>query len=151
MSDDVMQFELEEPRGVKLAFGRLDARCLIGFKYGSRLFPIVLLRAPARIIDKQNNAVSALVNITVFKDASIEVSAADGTALPFTKGRLKNAKAIQDNIEDHYEAARLARSIADLFGFDFAPKANTGAARKREAPLPTGRALAQGKAKKGEP
>ncbi|MBI1947664.1 MAG: hypothetical protein HYS27_18395 [Deltaproteobacteria bacterium] len=151
LPNDVMQIELEEPRGVKLAFGRLDARCLIGFKYGSQLFPIVLLRAPARIIDKQNNSVSALVNVTLFKDASVEVTAADGAALPFSRGRVKNARAIQANIQDHYEAARLARSIADLFGIDFTPKTTGGAARKREVPAPTGRALAQGKAKKGEP
>ncbi|MCC7073901.1 MAG: hypothetical protein IT383_21515 [Deltaproteobacteria bacterium] len=151
LPNDVMQIELEEPRGVRLAFGRLDARCLIGFKYGSQLFPVVLMRAPVRVIDRQNNAVSALVNVSVFKDASVEVSAADGTPLPFTRGRIKNARAIQANIQDHYEAARLARSIADLFGIDVTPHASPGAAKKREVPPVTRRALAQGQGKKGEP
>ena len=151
LPNDVMQIELEEPHGVRLAFGRLDGRCLIGFKYGSQLFPVVLLRTPARVIDKQNNSVSALINVTVFKDATVEISAADGTELPFTRGRIKNARAIQANIQDHYEAARLARSIADLFGIDVTPKASPGAAKKREVPPPSRPALAQGKGKKGEP
>lgn len=145
LPNDVLQVELEEPRGVRVAFGRLDARCLIGFKYTSRLFPVVLLRAPARILDAQNNSVSTLLNITLFKDGSVELASADGTALPFAKGRLKNAKAIQANIQDHYEAARLARSIADVFGISLTPapvKPNKGAAKTREAPAATGRPAA---------
>ena len=151
LPNDVLQVELEDPRGVKVAFGRLDARCLIGFKYTSRLFPVVLLRAPARILDAQNHTVSTLLNITLFKDGSVELAAADGTELPFAKGRLKNARTIQANIQDHYEAARLARSLADMFGLDLAPASTRGAAKKREAPpLPPAKELAQGKSKKGE-
>ena len=122
LPNDVLQFPLEEPRGVRVAVGRLDARCLIGFKYASNLFPFSILRAPARIIDAQNNTVSALVDVTFYKDASLEITTADGTPLPFKRGRLKNAKGIQHNIEDHYEAARLAKGIAELFGIDLRPK-----------------------------
>lgn len=125
LPNDVLQIELEEPRGVRLAVGRLDARCLVGFKYASRLFPFSIARAPVRIIDKQNNTVTALVDVTFFKDASIEITSADGTPLPFKRARLKNGNDIQRNIQDHYEAARLAKGIADVFGIQIGPKPRT--------------------------
>ena len=122
LPNEVLQIELEEPRGVRLAVGRLDARCLIGFKYASRLFPFSIARAPVRIIDRQNNTVTALVDITVFKDASLEIMSADGTPLPFKRARFKNGNDIQRNIQDHYEAARLAKGIAEIFGIQLGPK-----------------------------
>lgn len=115
---EVMQMKLEEPRGVTLALGRLDVRCMIGLTYRPKLFPIKLSRVPTRIIDKQNNTVNALVNIIIFKDASIELQPwrDETTELPFTQGRLMNSKAIAQNIEDHYQAVRLANAVAELFG-----------------------------------
>lgn len=154
LPNDVLQIELEEPRGVRIAVGRLDARCLVGFKYASGLFPFSIMRAPVRIIDAQNNTVHALVDVTFFKDAWLDISSADGTVLPFKRGRLKNGESIKRNIQDHYEAARLAKGIAELFGIDLAPK------RKKPAPnetttrsppqsAPRGRALADtGKARR---
>ena len=126
LPDEVIQLPLDEPRGVRVAIGRLDGHCLVGFKYSARLFPFSILRAPARIVDGMNNSVSALIDITLFKDASIEITASErGVDLPFAKGRLKNGAGIQKNIEDHYEAAKLAKAIADLFGITFAPHTST--------------------------
>jgi hypothetical protein len=120
---EVLQMKLEEPRGVTIAAGRLDVRCMVGLTYRPKLFPITLKRMPVRIIDKSNNTVSALVNITIFKDASIELAPFDGsTDLPFTKGRLMNSKLIARNIEDHYQAVRLASAFAELFGLKSTPK-----------------------------
>ncbi len=115
---EVLQLKLEEPRGVTIAVGRLDVRCMVGLTYRPKLFPIKLSRLPARIIDRNNNTVSALINLTIFKDASIEIEAHKSAAvdLPFTKGRLQNSKAIARNIEDHYQAVRLASAFAELFG-----------------------------------
>jgi hypothetical protein len=115
---EVMQMKLEQPRGVTIAVGRLDARCLVGLTYRPKLFPIKLSRVPARIVDRQNNSVAALVNITVFKDATIDIEPwnAEQPALPFSKGALQNSKAIARNIEDHYQAVRLANQFAELFG-----------------------------------
>lgn len=134
LPNEVLQIELEEPRGVRIAVGRLDAKCLIGFKYASKLFPFSVARAPVRIIDKQNNSVSALVDVTFFKDASLEITSADGTQLPFKKARLKNGNDIQRNIQDHYEAARLAKGIAEVFGIQVGPKRQTPAAGKPGSP-----------------
>jgi hypothetical protein len=122
LPNEVLQIELEDPRGVRIAVGRLDAKCLVGFKYASKLFPFSIARAPVRIIDNQNNSVAALVDVTFFKDASLEITSADGTVLPFKKARLKNANDIKRNIQDHYEAARLAKGIADAFGIQIGPK-----------------------------
>ncbi len=116
--DKVLQLPLDKPAGTTIAIGRLDARCLIGLKYRSRLFPIELKRLPVRIIDRNNNTVSALVNIFIYKDASIDVVPFDKNQppLPFKAGALKNSKAIARNIEDHFQAARLANAFAELFG-----------------------------------
>ncbi len=122
MPNEVLQIELEDPRGVRIAVGRLDAKCLVGFKYAGKLFPFSIVRAPVRIIDNQNNSVAALVDVTFFKDASLELTSADGTVLPFKKARLKNGNDIQRNIQDHYEAARLAKGIAEVFGIQIGPK-----------------------------
>lgn len=133
---DVLQIELEEPRGVRIAVGRLDARCLVGFKYAQGLFPFSIARAPVRIIDGENNSVSALVDVTFYKDVSLEIRSVDGTVLPFTRGRLKNGKDIEHNIRDHYEAARLAKGIADLFGISLGPKRNTAPVTTKPASKP---------------
>lgn len=122
LPNEVLQIELEEPRGVRIAVGRLDAKCLVGFKYASKLFPFSVARAPVRILDNQNNSVSALVDVTFFKDASLELTSSDGSVLPFKKARLKNGNDIQRNIQDHYEAARLAKGIAEAFGIQIGPK-----------------------------
>ena len=56
-------------------------------------------------------------------DASIELAPYndDQEALPFTHGRLQNSKLIARNIEDHYQAVRLASAFADLFGIKTTP------------------------------
>ena len=115
----VLQMDLEQPRGVRLAVGRLDVRCMIGLSFQRKLFPLVLKRLPMRIVDAQGNSVALLANLTIYKDASIELVPWDSkqAPLPFTQGRLKNSKAIAKNIEDHFQAARLASSLAELFGF----------------------------------
>jgi hypothetical protein len=114
---EVMQMKLEQPRGVTIAVGRLDARCMVGLSYRPKLFPLKLTRVPVRIIDKQNNTVSALVNITIFKDAYIQLEPYDRAQppLPFHQGALQNSKAIARNIEDHFQAVRLANAVAELF------------------------------------
>jgi hypothetical protein len=124
---EVMQFALEEPRGVTIAVGRLDARCLVGLTYRPKLFPLKLSRVPARILDRQNNSVAALVNITIFKDATLELEPFDARqpALPFKRGALQNSKAIARNIEDHYQAVRLANQFAELFGLKQKKDAST--------------------------
>jgi hypothetical protein len=143
LPNEVLQIELEEPRGVRIAVGRLDARCLIGFKYASGLFPFSVLRAPVRIIDGQNNSVSALVDVTFYKDVSLEVTAVDGTELPFKRARLKNGNDIQRNIQDHYEAARLAKGLAELLGIQL----TAGKSRPIQTPQsPPARASAKAKA-----
>jgi outer membrane biosynthesis protein TonB len=115
---EVMQLTLEQPAGTRIAIGRLDARCLIGLRYRPRLFPIELKRLPARIINSRNGSVAALINVTIYKDASIDIAPFDASQppLPFTSGRLKNAKQIERNIEDHFQAVRLANAFAELFG-----------------------------------
>ncbi len=115
---EVMQLSLEQPAGTKIAIGRLDARCLIGLRYRPKLFPIELKRLPARIVNSKNGSVAALINVTIYKDASIDIAPYDASQppLPFTSGRLKNAKQIERNIEDHFQAVRLANAFAELFG-----------------------------------
>ena len=108
----------------------------MGFKYASNLFPFTIQRAPVRIIDAMNNTVEALVDVTIYKDVSIEVTSVDGTQLPFKRGRLKNGAGIQRNIEDHYQAARLAKGIADLFGISLGPKRVTSTSTPVKKPPP---------------
>jgi hypothetical protein len=129
LPNEVMHLELDEPRGVRLAVGRLDGRCLVGIKYASNLFPVALLRAPIRIVDG-TNASSALVDFVLYKDVSFEMRSVDGTVLPFTKGRLKNGKAITQNIEDHYQAARFAKAVADAFGISWGNKSSSSSKKK---------------------
>ena len=133
----VMQLQLEQPAGMKIAVGRLDARCLIGLKYRPRLFPIQLMRLPARIVDRNNKTVSALINLTIYKDASIDVAPYDATqpALPMASGRLQNSKAIARNIEDHFQALRLANAFAELFGMK-KPSSLTGQTTTTKKPSP---------------
>jgi hypothetical protein len=77
------------------------------------------------------------IDLIIYKDASIEINAVDGTSLPFSQGRLQNSKAIARNIEDHYQAVRLANAVAELFGLKSAPKKSSGkpltAAEKKAA------------------
>jgi hypothetical protein len=115
---EVMQFRLEEPRGVTIAVGRLDVRCMVGMTYRAKLFPLKLSRVPARIIDRQNHTVSALINIMIYKDASIEIEPWDARQpeLPFRRGALQNSRQIARNIEDHFQAARVANALAEMFG-----------------------------------
>ena len=115
---EVLQFELDAPRGVRVALGRGDGRCLVGLKYTAQLFPITMKRVPMRVIDRANRTQDALVDIQFFKDASFEITSVDGGELAFTKGKIKNARAIATNIEDHYQAARLAKAVAGFFGVD---------------------------------
>ncbi len=115
---DVLSLPLDVPTGGRIAIGRLDARCVMGLKYRPRLFPIQLMRVPARIM-KGNTSVAALVNINIYKDASIDIELhkdAEAVTLPYTKGYLKNSKAIARNIDDHFQAVRLANAFAELFG-----------------------------------
>ncbi len=120
---EVLQLELEQPMGTRIAVGRLDGRCMIGLRYRAKLFPIQLMRLPARIIDRNNKTVTALINLTIFKDASIEIVPYDKAqpALPFRDGRFKNGKQIARNIDDHFQAVRLANAFAELFGMKKAP------------------------------
>ena len=113
---EVLNLQLES--GTRIAVGRLDGRCLIGLRYRPKLFPIQLMRLPARIIDKKNNTVSALINLTIFKDASIEIVPFDKgqPPLPFKDGRFKTGAQIARNIDDHFQAVRLANAFAELFG-----------------------------------
>jgi hypothetical protein len=115
---EVLQLTLEQPAGTKIAVGRLDVRCLIGLRYRPKLFPIELKRLPARIVNSKNGSVAALINVTIYKDASIDIAPYDiaQPPLPFSSGRLKNAKQIERNIEDHFQAVRLANAFAELFG-----------------------------------
>jgi hypothetical protein len=115
LPSDVLSVELDSPRGTKLHMGRSDGRCLVGFRYTVQIFPFVVQRVPMRIIEGKT-VTEALVDITFYKDVSFDLKSVDGTVLPFNKGRLKNGNAIAQNIEDHYQAARLAKSIADMFG-----------------------------------
>jgi hypothetical protein len=122
---EALTVELDDPHGSKLVMGRSDGRCLVGFRYTANIFPFVVQRVPMRIVEKGAKT-DALVDITFFKDVSFEMKSVDGTVLPFKQGRLKNGKAITQNIEDHYQAARLAKSIAEVFGISLTPKsANT--------------------------
>jgi hypothetical protein len=124
---EVLQLTLEQPAGTRIAVGRLDARCLIGLRYRPKLFPIELKRLPVRIVGSKNETVAALVNITIYKDASLDVEPFDESQppLPFRSGRLKNASQIARNIEDHFQALRLANAFAELFGMK--PKAGAKA------------------------
>jgi outer membrane biosynthesis protein TonB len=122
---EVMQLTLEQPAGTRIAVGRLDVRCLIGLRYRPRLFPIELKRLPARIVGSKNESVAALINITIYKDASLDIAPFDEQQppLPFRSGRLKNAAQIARNIEDHFQAVRLANAFAELFGMKSKPDA----------------------------
>jgi len=132
---DVIQLPLEHPQNGRIAIGRLDARCMIGLKYRPRLFPIQLIRMPARLM-RGNDSVAALVNITIFKDASLEIAPynAEQPPLPFTEGRLKNSKAIARNIDDHFQAVRLANAFAELFGMKKASSVATQPSGKGGSP-----------------
>lgn len=121
LDNHVLQLELDDPAGTRLAVGRLDARCLVGFKYTANLFPMTLVRAPVRIVEG-TRASSHLVDFVLYKDVSFEMRSVDGTVLPFTKGRLKNGKAIAQNVEDHFQAARLAKSFAEALGISWGPR-----------------------------
>lgn len=113
----VLQMDVDEPRGVRVALGHLDGRCLVGLKYTKQLFPMTLSRVPMRVVDHANRSQSALVSITLFKDASFELEVIEGS-LPFSKGSLANAKRISDTIEQHYAAARALKEMAGWFGID---------------------------------
>jgi hypothetical protein len=143
LDSEVLQIELDEPKGVRIAVGRLDARCLVGFKYTAQLFPMTLLRAPIRIIEGTKSS-AHLVDFVMFKDVSFEMRSVDGSVLPFSKGRLKNGKAIAQNIDDHYAAARFAKQIADALGISFTSRASPSS-----KPVGTHKpTLASGKSKK---
>jgi hypothetical protein len=148
LDNEVLQIELDEPRNVRIAVGRLDGRCLVGFKYTAQLFPMTLIRAPIRIIDG-TKASSHLVDFVLYKDVSFEMRSTDGSVLPFTKGRLKNGKAIAQNIEDHYAAAKFAKSIAEVFGISFTTSSSaTRNAQNTRSALTNKSSLAQGQKQK---
>jgi hypothetical protein len=118
----VVQMGVEQPSGVRVALGHMDGRCLIGMRYSKQLFPIELMKVPVRVIDNNGNSAKALAHIKLYKDASFDIIAQEGS-LPFKSGRLKNADGIASNIEQHYNAARAFRQVAGWFGVDVAKQA----------------------------
>lgn len=121
LPQEVLQLEVERPDDVRISVGRLDARCLIGVNFSKQIFPLEMRRAPIRILNTDTLAThDALVNITLYKDASFDIELVDDKAkpLPFTSGRLKNADAIERSIRDHYAAADALKSVAGFFGID---------------------------------
>jgi hypothetical protein len=114
---EVLQLELEEPAGARVAIGRLDARCQVGIKLKRGYFPLVLRRVPVRLIDKRNKTLAALINITIYKDFRIELESYDKrVSLPFTEARLKNQKQIERNIQEHMQAAQMVNAVTDFLG-----------------------------------
>lgn len=113
----VLQMGLESPSGVRIALGHLGGRCLVGMKYSRQLFPIELMKVPARVMDNGGRTQTALVHIKLYKDASFDIIAEEGS-LPFSSGRLGNADEIASNIQSHYSAARTFREVAGWFGYD---------------------------------
>ena len=114
---EVLQMPLEEPRGARLALGRTEGKCLIGMRYTPQFFPLTLMHVPARLIDAKGRSTATVIDLTLGRNATFEITSTDGTPLPFSRGRLKNSRQIERNIEDHYQAARLFMGIAELFGF----------------------------------
>jgi hypothetical protein len=121
---NVIQLGVEQPSGVRVALGHLDGRCLVGMKYSRQLFPIELMKVPARIVDNGGRTATALVHIKLYKDASFDIIAEEGT-MPFSSGRLKNADKIASNIEQHYSAARTFKEVAGWFGYDVTKQARS--------------------------
>lgn len=131
----VLQMNVDEPRGVRVALGHLDGRCLVGLKYTKNLFPLTLSKVPMRVVDHANRSQSALVTITLFKDASFELTLEDGS-LPFTKGELANAKNISESIEQHYAAARAFKEVAGWFGVDVTKMAREARVERSKQRVP---------------
>lgn len=115
---EVLQMELDAPADVRIALGNLQGRCLVGLRYSQQLFPITLEDVPLRVIDRQNRTTDSLVRVTLYKDGSFALTHRGGEPLAFTEGRLQNANAIKQTIENHYAAARLVREVAGWFGID---------------------------------
>lgn len=112
----VVQLGVDKP-GVRVAIGHLEGRCLVGMRYAKQLFPIELMKVPVRVIDSRGNSATALAHIKLFKDASFDITATEGS-LPFSSGRLQNADNIAGTIEQHYSAARAFKEVAGWFGVD---------------------------------
>jgi outer membrane biosynthesis protein TonB len=114
---EVVQLGVDGRKGVRVAIGHTEGRCLVGMRYTRELFPITLYKVPMRVVDGRGNAASALATIKLYKDASFDLVAEEGS-LPFTSGALENAEGIRRTIEQHYGAARAFKEVAGWFGVD---------------------------------
>ncbi len=140
----VLQMNVDEPRGVRVAIGHLEGRCLVGLKYTKELFPLTLSKVPVRVVDHANRSANALVNITLYKNASFDLEVIDG-ALPFDDGMLANAKNISETIEQHYAAARAFKEVAGWFGFDIAKMARDARVERAKGRASQAKANKRGK------
>lgn len=145
----VLQMDVDDPRGVRVALGHLDGRCLVGLKYTKQLFPLTVSRVPMRVVDHANRSQSALVDITLYKDASFSLEVIEGS-LPFHQGSLANAKGIRDTIEQHYAAARVLKEVAGWFGVDVAKVAREARVERAKERSAQNKRVETAPAKKGD-
>jgi hypothetical protein len=129
---EVLQLELERPRGARIALGLLAGRCVVGLRYSRKLFPLTLTRVPARIVGPGLSGTASVVSVTLRKDGSFSLVHEDGDALPFTSGHLKNHREIASNIENHFAAARVIKEMASWVGMDLTKMAQEERRKKRE-------------------
>ena len=129
---EVLQLELEQPRGARIALGLLAGRCVVGLRYSRQLFPLTLTQVPARIVGPGLAGTASVVSVTLRKDGSFTLVHEEGDALPFTSGHLKNHREIASNIENHFAAARVIKEMAGWVGMDLAKMAQEDRRKKRE-------------------
>ncbi len=109
--------QLDQPAGAVFAVGRRDARCLVGFSWGAKVFPLRFRSLPARYVGPDDEVREVLMDVVLHKDGSFDVSVQDGDALPFTTGILYDQRAVARNLQQRATGARLVRDVLGaLFG-----------------------------------
>ena len=109
---------LDAPKGVLLAAGRDDRRCVVDVDVTPKtFFPLRFLQVPLRIVDQNDRVHATVVDVRLFDDGTFRLSRVAGDALPFQEGALYDHETVGRNLRRHYLGARLLRDMAGvMFG-----------------------------------
>ena len=109
---------LDAPKGVLLAAGQDDRRCVVDVDITPRtFFPLRFLQIPLRIVDENDRVHTTVVDVALFENGTFRLTRVAGDPLPFIEGALYDHETVGRNLRRHYLGARLLRDMAGvMFG-----------------------------------
>ena len=94
LPEQVIRWELEEPRGAAIYVGRNDARCAIVVRAQKNPLKIRLRGVPVRLVDAARRVSASIVDIEIDDKAQLTIHRRSGAKLPFIRAKLGNSGAV---------------------------------------------------------